>query len=127
MNTLVLNFSHPLTDAQARDILDSLEISGDDVMTILDIAVQIDMTAPLAEQITAIVDKADLSPVAWQSIPFVVRLPGMSEAGAALLAEIHGRCGYFPRIVTMRRDNGVFVVNDIVDLQDIRETARGKR
>jgi hypothetical protein len=43
------------------------------------------------------------------------------------MAVIHGIAGHFPRIVTMKREEGEFVVWGIVDLQTLREEARTAR
>jgi hypothetical protein len=48
-----------------------------------------------------------------------------------LLAELHGRCGYFPAAVRLRPvPDSVpprFEVAEIVNLQAVREKARGRR
>jgi len=48
-----------------------------------------------------------------------------------VLAEIHGRCGYFPPIVRLRpiKDSlpPRFEVAEILNLNAVRETARTKR
>ena len=50
---------------------------------------------------------------------------------ALVLAEIHGRCGHFPAVVRMRRDQTgaapVFQVTEIIDLQTLRDEARRER
>ncbi len=122
---LVLNFSHPITPEQSATIRDML---GAESLEILDIPVQIDMSQPLDIQVAAIVDACSLSPVAWQTTPFLVRSAALPEAANAILAEIHGRTVGFPLLVTFRRNAaGIDEVWDLVDLQMIRETARMRR
>ncbi len=49
----------------------------------------------------------------------------------ALIAELHGRCGYFPPILNIRPAPGAlppsYDVAEIVNLQALRDTARGRR
>lgn len=49
----------------------------------------------------------------------------------ALLAELHGRCGYFPAHVRLRRVEGTippeYEVAEVLDLQEIRDQARDRR
>jgi hypothetical protein len=58
-------------------------------------------------------------------------MPSLSIIAATLLAELHGRMGYFPTVVRMRPVAGStpprFEVAEIVNLQDVRDEARGKR
>ena len=48
-----------------------------------------------------------------------------------LLAELHGRCGYFPSCVRMRPVSGArpprYQAAEVLDLQAVRDGARGKR
>ena len=116
---IVLNFSHPLTPAQA-DTLGNPETRT--------VSVNIDLAAPLAPQIAAIVDNVGFSPDDWQSANVLVRLPGLADAAAVLLAELHGRMGYFPQIVQIVRfTDGQFVVAGSIALQGVRDAARTKR
>ena len=72
-----------------------------------------------------------LTPTQWQSEPILVVLPSLNFIAAALLAELHGRMGYFPPVVRTRPVADVlprrYEVAEILDLQGIRETARKAR
>jgi len=61
----------------------------------------------------------------------LVVLPSLNFIAAALLAELHGRMGYFPPIVRTRPVADVlprrYEVAEILDLQSIREQARKQR
>ncbi|MCS7301391.1 MAG: CRISPR-associated protein Csx15 [Fimbriimonadales bacterium] len=50
---------------------------------------------------------------------------------ATLLAELHGRMGYFPPVLRLRPVEGAvpprFEVAEILNLQQIRDTARSQR
>jgi hypothetical protein len=60
-----------------------------------------------------------------------VVLPSLNFIAALLLAELHGRMGYFPPVVRTRPVEGSlprrFEVAEILDLQGRRETARVTR
>lgn len=70
-------------------------------------------------------------PNEWQTIPLVVVHAGYAPAWSILLAELHGRLGYFPSIVRLRpatTDTGeIYEVAEIVPLREIRNRARAKR
>lgn len=132
----VLNLGHPLTDAQQVqlriELAGQLALSADTIhLAIRTVRVQIDFERPLSEQIAAIVDDIGWNSDDWQATPFLLRLPGMADAAAAVIAEIHGRAGYFPSIVTLKRVGAdvppVFDIWDVVPLQTVRDKARARR
>jgi hypothetical protein len=61
----------------------------------------------------------------------LVNLPALAPAAAALLAELHGRMGYFPAIVRIRPVAGstppAYEVAEIINLQAVRDAARERR
>jgi hypothetical protein len=61
----------------------------------------------------------------------IINPPGYAPATAALLAELHGRSGYFPAILRLRpvvdTTPTVYEVAEIVNLQVVREQARTRR
>ena len=67
----------------------------------------------------------------WQTEPFIVHLPALNYSAAAVLAQVHGRAGYFPPILRLRPVTGEipprFEVAEILNLQAMRERAREKR
>lgn len=118
----VINFSHPFSPAQRA----TLEAHIGRPVEIQDIRVQIDFERDLIDQAVAVVDAADVDWRAGGS--YLVRLPALSEVVAVVLAEIHGRAGHFPRMVTFRRaGDGSFEVSGIVGLQTVRDVARARR
>jgi hypothetical protein len=76
-------------------------------------------------------DRVGFSPEEWQTRPILVVLPALSSSARVLLAELHGRMGYFPPIIRMRQVQGVvpprFEVAEIISLQDVRAAARARR
>ena len=129
---LLLNFSHPLTPTQQAQIeaLTGEKLAGA-IAEIRDIPAQFDNEMPFAEQVRALVDGVGLSPTEWQTRPILVNPPAYNFAAVTLMAELHGRMGYFPAIVRVRPQPGImpprYEVAEIINLQAVRETARTTR
>ena len=125
---LLLNFSHPLTDAQRAQIE---ALTGSPLTNIINAPTQFDEQAPFAPQVQALLATIDLSAEAWQTAPILVLLPSLNFIAAALLAELHGRMGYFPTVVRTRPVADAvprrYEVAELLDLQGIRESARKQR
>ncbi len=124
---LILNFAHPLTEEQLKRIE---ELTGRAVERVIAVNSQIDPEKPLMPQIAELVDRVGLSAEEWQTLPILVNPPALSYSTAALIAELHGRMGYFPPIVRLKPLSSVppqFTVAEILDLQTARDEARRKR
>lgn len=125
---ILLNFSHPLTTAQ-RDRIEAL--TGQPVGEVIDVPTQFDEQQPFAPQLAALMAAIDLTPAQWQGEPILVILPSLNFIAAALLAELHGRMGYFPPVVRTRPVADAlprrYEVAEILDLQGVREAARRRR
>ena len=125
---LLLNFGHPLTDAQLARIR---ELAGRDPERVIAVPTQFDHARPFAEQVRELLATVPLTPEQWQTTPLLVNPPSLAPITAALLAELHGRCGYFPAIVRLRPIAGVtppqFEVAELINLQALRDTARTQR
>ena len=125
---ILLNFTHPITDAQRAQI----EVLTDQALERkIEIPAQFDQGKPFQPQIQALLDQADLTPADWQGQPILVVLPSLNFIAALLLAELHGRMGFFPPILRLRPAPGSlprqFEVAEILDLQAVREAARQRR
>ena len=125
---LVLNYAHPLTADQHEQIE---AFTGEGIDKVRTVPVSLDLARPFAGQATALADAADLSSDEWQTLPLLVVLPSLNYAAAALLAEMHGRMGYFPSVVRVRPVLDTtplrFEVAEIVNLQALRDAARERR
>ncbi|HIE12647.1 MAG TPA: hypothetical protein EYP63_04355 [Desulfotomaculum sp.] len=125
---ILLNFSHPFSNEQLQQLQ---ELAAKKVDRVIEINAQIDPQQPIAPQVVAMADRAGLSSTEWQSLPLVVNPPSLNISAAVLLAELHGRCGYFPAAVRLRPvPDSVpprFAVAEIVNLQAVREQARRRR
>ena len=125
---LLLNFTHPLTSEH----LAQLEtLTGQAVAEARLIATQLDPEQPFAEQVTALADRCGLSAQEWQTLPLLIVPPALNFIAVALLAELHGRMGYFPACLRLRPIAGSlpprYEVAEIINLQDVRDAARGRR
>ncbi len=131
---IILNFAHPLTEAHLRQIE---ALTGQKVEWVVEINSQIDPQQLLVPQVVAMADRCGLSPAEWQTLPLLVNPPSLNFIAVALLAELHGRCGYFPAHLRLRRvGEGTalaypgppqYEVAEILDLQAVRDAARKRR
>jgi len=125
---LILNFSHPLTSEQVA----ALEaLTGQPAAPIIHVDTQFDHLQAFIPQVEALADACGLSPAEWQTTPLLVVPPALSPIAVALLAELHGRMGYFPSCVRLRPVASAvpprFEVAEILPLNAVREAARGRR
>ena len=125
---ILLNFSHPITDAQ-RTQIEALTDSS--ITSLIEVMAQFDEQEPFVPQLETLLDQVPLTPAQWQGEPILVILPSLNFIAGLLLAELHGRMGYFPPIVRTRPVANVlprrFEVAEILDLQAVREVARSRR
>ena len=125
---LLLNFSHPITEAHTAQIE---ALTGQTIGRMIDALPHFDEQQPFPPQVQALLAQIDLTPSQWQSEPLLVVLPSLNFIAAALLAELHGRMGYFPPVVRTRPVADAlprrYEVAEILDLQMMREDARRKR
>lgn len=125
---LILNFSHPLTDKQLAQVE---ALIGQPIDRVLHIPTHFDSEQPFAPQVTALVEGIELTPTEWQTLPLLINPPALNVITATLLAELHGRMGYFPAILRLRPVAGSlpprFEVAEIINLQAVREGARTTR
>ncbi len=92
---------------------------------------QIDPQQPLGPQVTGMAEAAGLTPQEWQTSPILLNLPSLNFSAALLLAELHGRMGYFPPVIRLRPAPGSlpprFEVAEVLNLQAARDAARKSR
>jgi hypothetical protein len=124
----LLNFSHPLTDAQRQQLEALIGRALDDVR---EIKSQFDVTQSFAPQVVALIEALGYSPEQWQREPWIVVLPSLNYAAGVLLAELHGRMGHFPAIVRLRTVSGLLVteyeVAEVINLEAVRQESRTRR
>lgn len=125
---LVLNFAHPLTAAHLARVG---ELAGRPVERVIAVPAQFDHAAPFDGQVRGLLAAVGLTADDWQTTPVIVNLPSLSPIAAVLLAELHGRAGYFPTVVRLRPVIGStppqFEVAELINLQAVRDVARAGR
>jgi len=125
---LLLNFGHPLTEDQLARIR---EMTGREIDRVLSVPTHFDHVRPFDEQVRELLATVPLTPEQWQTSPLIVNPPSLAPITAVLLAEIHGRSGFFPTILRLRPISGSvppqFEVAELLNLQAIRDTARAQR
>ena len=94
---------------------------------------KIDFDRPILEQVVRTIDQAEsrcrfgtLEHYGGGTQVYVVP-PGLTDCALLLLIEIFGRTGAFPNLLLLRRDDGEFVVYDVVDGEKAKLQARGRR
>ena len=124
----ILNFAHPLTDEQLEQIR---ALTGEPVEGVLEAASQIDPGQSLAPQVAKMVDGLNIDARRWQSEAWLVNPPALNFSAVVLLAELHGRLGYFPPCLRLRPVPGALVQRfeaaEVLNLQQLREAARLRR
>jgi hypothetical protein len=124
---LLLNYAHPLTTAQRAQLAALVGAEPE----ARDIAAHVDRGLPLASVAAALADAAGLTAEQWQTLPLLLNPPALAPVALALLAELHGRCGYFVPILNIRPLAGAlppaYEVAEIVALQQLRDDARDRR
>ncbi len=124
----LLNFTHPIPADQLERIA---QLTGQPVETVLTLPAQFDHAQPFIPQVQALIDQVPLTPEEWQTAPLMVVLPSLNYIAAIVLAELHGRMGYFPPIVRLRPLEEAlpprYEVTEVINLQSVRDSARKKR
>jgi len=125
---ILLNFSHPLTP----DHLAQIEtLGGGKVERVVEMPAQFDNGQGFAEQVGVLVDSVGLTVREWQTLPLLVNPPALNLIAVTLLAELHGRMGYFPTVLRLRPVSNTtpprFEVAELVNLQAVRDAARQRR
>ena len=130
---LLLNFAYPLKE---NDLARIEEMTGEKIEHVLVVDSLVNTDQPLGPQIRAMVDSIGLSSEEWQTVPLLVNPPSLNYSAVVLVAELHGRMGYFPPCIRMRPvldESGQrvmpprFEVAEILNLQAIRDDSRRLR
>jgi hypothetical protein len=125
---ILLNFSHPVTEAQRAQIE---ALAQTPVTRLIEQMPHFDEQQSFLPQAQALLAAIDLTPAQWQGEPILVVLPSLNFIAALLLAELHGRMGYFPSVVRTRPVADAlprrYEVAELLDLQHARERARSAR
>lgn len=125
---VIINFSHPLTEEHLLQIQDSTQQNIDSVFNI---KTQFNHNDSFPVQVANLLNSVPLQPEEWQTSTILINLPSLNYITAVLLAEIHGRMGYFPAIIRIRPVPELvpprYEVAEIINLQLVRDKARNVR
>ena len=122
---LNLNYAHPFTPDQISQIEG---LVGTTIIEVKQIKAQLDQAEPLLPQIVALADAAGLTNEEWSGKPLQINPPSLNFVAVALLAELHGRMGYFPTCLRLRPVVGStpprYEAAELLNLLDVRNEAR---
>lgn len=125
---ILVNFAHPLTSEHLKQIE---ALTNQKVERTIETSAAIDSQEEIHPQVVDLIEQTGLSSTEWQASRLLINPPSLNFIAIALLAELHGRCGYFPAHLRMRPVEGSvpteYEVAEILNLQAIRETARKAR
>jgi hypothetical protein len=125
---ILLNFAHPLTPEQLDQVR---ALAGQEIAQVISLPVQFDPDQPFEPQLRALMADIPLSAEELQTQPLLVNPPSLNFITALILAELHGRMGYFPPVVRLRPVEGSlpprYEVAEILNLQATRDAARHRR
>jgi len=125
---IIINFAHPIPSEHQAEIE---KRTGQTIAQIIEVSSQIDTEQPLAPQVQEMVQNVGLSPADWQTRPILINPPALNFSTLVLIAELHGRMGYFPPILRIKPVADAlprrFEVAEIIDLQNVRDAARTRR
>jgi hypothetical protein len=125
---ILLNFSHPLTPTHIEQIE---VLTKQKVERVVKVPTQFDHERSFAEQVQTLVDGVEFTAEEWQTTPMLVNPPSLNLIAATLLAELHGRMGYFPSVLRLKPVQGStppqFEMAEIINLQAVRDRAREQR
>src|SRR5689334_6459100 len=96
---IVLNFAHPFTSSQLASVT---RLTGGQVERGVDLPTRFDQTQHFAKQSSALLKSTVFSTTEWQTLSLLVNLPSFNAIAAAMLAELHGRMGYFPAVLRLQ-------------------------
>jgi hypothetical protein len=125
---LLLNLSHPLTPDQLARVE---ELANQKIQRVISLPAQFDHQQPFEPQLAALLGGFDLPPDEWQTASIIINPPSLNFIAALVLAELHGRMGYFPPIIRLRPVKDAlpprYEVAEVLNLQNVRDEARRTR
>ena len=124
---IILNFTHPLTEKQQEAVA---QIAGEPIKRVIPLERRFVHDRNLEQQIIELIDEIGLPAAEWQRVRIVVSPPAWAPAAVTLLAELHGRMGYFPELIYVRPAGGPgepYEMAEIIDLRAVRSAAAIRR
>jgi hypothetical protein len=111
---IVVNFSHPITEAQKSQI----EILTASPVEIRNVRVQVDQDRSLMPQIQALLDAVGFASDGWQQ-PLIINLPGLAIVAVLLVQEIKQRAKELKLIRLQPVQDALTVTYRVAELLEI--------
>jgi hypothetical protein len=127
---LIVDFTHPLGNEQLSQISNQTGAHIAEVVQPPVIPIHFDEDLSFEDQIRHVVDLVGITDEEWQETQILVNVPGYAPITAALIADIHGRMGHFPKIIRLKRtssDSSRYELAELMQLQRVRDKARARR
>lgn len=125
---ILLNFSHPLSNEQLEQLK---RLTGNQISRVVDIEVDFDNDRDFIPQLEGLFEDLPVGSKALQTEPVLVVPPALNFITSLLVAELHGRMGYFPAVLRLRPKQDSlptrYEIAEILNLQEVRDAARRKR
>ena len=125
---ILINFSHPLTREQIKQVEN---LTGQTISQVIDQPVQFDNNHQFSEQVNDLLKGLPITSRKLQTEAIIINPPALNFITALLLAELHGRMGYFPAILRLRPVDGSlptrYETAEILNLQAVRDESRKRR
>jgi hypothetical protein len=119
---ILINFGaafRPLQISQAEAFL------HEPITRVIDLSINVDPDQEMLPQFKQRMVKLKLGNLDLRAEPVVVNLPQQNYLAVMILAELHARMGYFPRIIRTRmKASGIlpyYEVAEVIDLQAIED------
>jgi len=121
----IINFSHPLT---AENIKEVESLAGQTVDEVLEFPCPISFDECIVSQWQTFINNCGVTESQWQGEMLLVGLPSLNISAAVALAILHGKMGHFPVVLrSVPRQNGPFIsyqVAELLNLQTVRAEHR---
>jgi hypothetical protein len=125
---ILLNLSHPLSSEQVAQVE---ALTKQKIEQVISVAVQFEHGQSFEAQLHDLMSGIELTPAQWQMEPILLNLPSFHVIAALVLADLHGRMGYFPPVLRLKPVPGSiptrFEAAEIISLQAVRDQARKER
>ena len=123
---VVINFGHVLGDRSVRFLQEKIG-----KFTFIHERLRIDFDLPLSSQIAKAVDRIEArlerDGLLLEDATVYIVTPGLTDPSLVLLVDLFGRSGQLPKLLPMKKEQGVFTIYDIIDLERVKLMARGRR
>ena len=91
---------------------------------------QLDIDGPFDLQAENLADECGLTAEEWQTEALLLNPRALATAAVMLLAEVHGRCGYYPPCIRLKKADGLpprYELAEVMDVDGQRQKARQRR